>query len=642
MSLAEWALHYIAQGHSIMPLHHPTPGGGCSCGGTCTPTSAGKHPVVNDWSKRDVMTADEARAYWTTHPDANIGIRTGGPLRLVVLDADGPEGIAALETLDLPPTAVHQTGNGRHYLYTLPPDVDPSTILNSVGRLAPHVDVRCEGGQIVAPPSLHYSGRRYEALTTAPPVPLPPSVVARLPRRAAPDDPVAVDPERPPCSDDPARIALAAQHLLRLPSAVEGQHGGTATYLAAMAAVRGFQLTDEAAYIALQEYNARAQPPWDPAALRRKISEAARTGKLAWGAHLPRTTKPTTILSAVDIFEPLPPITYQVQGIGLTPGAPLLIAGYGYSGKTAAAQQLAIDLATPDTAPVKPRSFWDGPERMVWAKLAAPNRCKVLHLDYEQGSRLTRWRYQRLAQARGLTAVDLDNYLALAALPEMYLDNSRGLEELERIIQGWDVVIVDSFRAASPGVDENSSDARMPLDAMTRLSERSGASFVVIHHARKPNQDRQGGTKMSIRGSGAIFDGCASVLVFDGEKDQPKVVSHEKERNSGVTLDDFELVIADDPKSGGLTVRAKDVVRTTPQQRAAVETNADVEKIRRYLATHPFFTNREQIRAAMGVSAQRASAAIGEMLTSGELVNDGGKNAPHYHLSGQPPRPPGG
>jgi hypothetical protein len=136
---------------------------------------------------------------------------------------------------------------------------------------------------------------------------------------------------------------------------------------------------------------------------------------------------------------------------------------------------------------------------------------------------------------------------------------------------------------------------------------------------------------MAIRGSGAIFDGASSVLVFDGEKDQPKLVVHEKERNSGNTVEDFELIVED--HEGGVRVRATDIVPETPAEKNQKETLTNVEKIRAYLATHGFFTNVSQIREAIAASTTKTSAAIGEMLTSGELAKSGSHNSPRYHLA---------
>jgi hypothetical protein len=50
---------------------------------------------------------------------------------------------------------------------------------------------------------------------------------------------------------------------------------------------------------------------------------------------------------------------------------------------------------------------------------------------------------------------------------------------------------------------------------------------------------------MAIRGSGALYDACGSVLVFASEKGEPVTVEHEKARITGKTHDPFQLWIED-------------------------------------------------------------------------------------------------
>jgi hypothetical protein len=251
------------------------------------------------------------------------------------------------------------------------------------------------------------------------------------------------------------------------------------------------------------------------------------------------------LIEVDDIFAPLPPTNWLVQGIDLCPGAPALVAGYGFSGKTVAMQQLAVDIATGG--------------RVLGC--FACRKGRVVHIDYEQGSRLTRKRYQRIAAAAMLAPQDFGRNLALQSMPLVYLDTVGAEEALVRIADGSALLIIDSLRAAAPSVDENSSEVRRGLDCLNRVSERTECSVIVIHHARKPQQNSTGGAKMAIRGSGAIFDACSSVLVFESSgKDDPVRVSHEKARESGKTGDDLELTIedidVDGCPTGGLRVSA--------------------------------------------------------------------------------------
>jgi putative DNA primase/helicase len=94
---------------------------------------------------------------WTDDPNRNLGIATGTGSGLLVLDVDGPAGLASVNGRALPTTPTVATHKGRHYYYKHPPGMAHTTrtgLLNGV-------DVRGEGGYVVAPPSIHPSGAQY-------------------------------------------------------------------------------------------------------------------------------------------------------------------------------------------------------------------------------------------------------------------------------------------------------------------------------------------------------------------------------------------------------------------------------------------------------------------------------------------------
>ena len=124
----------------------------------------GKRPLtkrgVHD-ATTDVLAIEQL---FDRQPDANIGIATGALNGLVVLDIDpdhgGEQSLRALleQYGPLSPTLCVATGGGGRHLYFRHPG---GTVRNSAGRLGAGLDIRGDGGYVVAPPSIHESGHRY-------------------------------------------------------------------------------------------------------------------------------------------------------------------------------------------------------------------------------------------------------------------------------------------------------------------------------------------------------------------------------------------------------------------------------------------------------------------------------------------------
>lgn len=162
--LLESALQYAAKGFRVLPLHYPIinkNGTFCSCheGSDCE--SIGKHPQYHKiLIARGVYdaTTDEStiRKWWDEWPKANVGIATGAQSDLFICDADSLLIVNDADHRGLPPTPRVRTGNGQHAWFKHPGIPVPNKVK------VDGFDFRGDGGLIVAPPSLHHSGRRYE------------------------------------------------------------------------------------------------------------------------------------------------------------------------------------------------------------------------------------------------------------------------------------------------------------------------------------------------------------------------------------------------------------------------------------------------------------------------------------------------
>lgn len=178
--LAAAALDLAEQGFAIFPI---------------APRSK-KPPLTTHGLKDASRDHDTITAWWARWPDANIAIATGNPSGIYVLDVDedhaGHHTLTDLEHTHrpLPATRAVLTGNGTHHLFQHP----ELELGNTAGRLGPGLDTRGDGGYIIAPPSWHPDGVRYEWLNQLALAPLPEWIVHTLTNPRA---------ERPESSDKP-------------------------------------------------------------------------------------------------------------------------------------------------------------------------------------------------------------------------------------------------------------------------------------------------------------------------------------------------------------------------------------------------------------------------------------------------------
>jgi len=141
------ALSYLARGWSVIPVEH-----------------RGKRPLVR-WEhfQTEAPDAFQVSAWWHRWPNANVGIVTGVLSGLIVLDVDprhgGERSRAQLEQQHgrLPHSVEALTGGGGRHIYF----AHPGGVVRNRVELMPGIDIRGDGGLVVAPPSLHASGQRY-------------------------------------------------------------------------------------------------------------------------------------------------------------------------------------------------------------------------------------------------------------------------------------------------------------------------------------------------------------------------------------------------------------------------------------------------------------------------------------------------
>lgn len=141
-NLLDAALAYHEQGYSVIPLQ---PGD--------------KKPLTRweEFSRRRAS-IEEIREWWRKTPNANVGLIMGQISNTIAVDIDTDRGGNAERVYEIAPTnLISRTGGGGyHLIYNYNNEIDR----NKVGKNG--VDIRSNGGYIVAPPSIHNNGKQYE------------------------------------------------------------------------------------------------------------------------------------------------------------------------------------------------------------------------------------------------------------------------------------------------------------------------------------------------------------------------------------------------------------------------------------------------------------------------------------------------
>ena len=141
------AREYIKAGFKVFPCKHD------------------KKPLVA-WKDAATASLDAVAAWEKTFPDAMIGLPTGSANGIVVVDVDVKDSVDGHESLhaagfDIPDgtVCVQTPSGGAHYYFRLEPG---EVIKNSTSQIAKNVDVRGEGGYVIAPPSVLGPGKQYQ------------------------------------------------------------------------------------------------------------------------------------------------------------------------------------------------------------------------------------------------------------------------------------------------------------------------------------------------------------------------------------------------------------------------------------------------------------------------------------------------
>jgi hypothetical protein len=166
-------------------------------------------------------------------------------------------------------------------------------------------------------------------------------------------------------------------------------------------------------------------------------------------------------------------------------------------------------------------------------------------VDFDAGDRATKKRMRRLLAGHAVTSKDITNACTkieerrggepCAEAFEVERDprlqyagdkvNVKDTTAFERAwtqaVRGFDVVILDSLRKVAPSLDENDSRSGELMAALGRVSDTTGVTIIVIHHAGRRGSDK--GPKKPLQETGrgtSAYDGHAGAQVIMTREDE--------------------------------------------------------------------------------------------------------------------------
>ncbi len=445
MSNLEYALEYTKLGFKVFPV---------------VPNS--KNPLTPHGHKDATYDEDQIRQWWAQYPNANIGLPVGEESGLCVLDVDprnkGFESLARLQEKygPLPRTVKVLTGGGGYHYY-----FKYDKRFNIPKEFKQGSDVK-KSGYVIAPPSIHQSGKAYEweflhGLEETP--------ISNLPVWLLCNDSIQFE-----------ELVSKTDFSVLLDGVDEGSRNNAMASLVGSLISRDFSKA-ECLKTALM-VNQQNRPPMEDKEVECVVDSI-------WLKHIQEafsTGSNKQIVLPEEFFDfmsrEIPPVEFfisqLVQKCGRT-----LISAHTNVGKSMMAQNLVMALAS-------------GAEVLGIQNIIKAN---VLYLDFEMGEREMKKRLQKM---RGIGEVEKGRLFLKSVLGKNILE-----PDVQTMFASWieqleiEVIVIDPISSAWIGDENNRSDVSKITSFFDSLIDRFEVSFVVVHHWRKSSRDQSGGGEMA-------------------------------------------------------------------------------------------------------------------------------------------------
>ncbi len=464
-NVLEEALRYLGLGFSVIPVQ----------GKTC---------LLPSWSEYQTRkpTKDEVENWFFELNPTGIAIITGEISGIVVLDVEKDADVSGL---DIPKTPTVKTGGGGwHYYFKHPENVK----LQNVIRIKPNMDFKADGGYVIAPPSQHKSGIRYEWL---------------------------VDFEKERLADIPAWLNQETSQKQTPPKDWEKILGGVpegerhTNAVSLVGKLFRHLPMDEWETVALplvESWNERNEPPLPDDELMRIVESLAikEAAEKAVRESVKNTVVDTTDAEEIDLTptkltdllsKELPEIQWTIEQLIPRGGLAVLSAPPAHH-KTWLALYFAIQVAQGD---------------LVFDRFKT-KRCNVLFVEEDTSEFLIIQRLRKLSPNDGNAPIQ---FLIRKGIK---LENRQTTEKLMGLIRDEKIgfAIFDSLIQLHNQDENVNKDMARVFEPLKKITDM-GVSVLVLHHHRKENgnedtmswKDRS----QSLRGASAILGLLNSHLV---------------------------------------------------------------------------------------------------------------------------------
>ncbi|MBT3985179.1 AAA family ATPase [archaeon] len=462
----------------------------------------------------------------------NYGLICGNGL--IVIDADTKR-LNEIVKEKLPETFSVKTAKGYHYYYWCLDFLKKKVLNDGSEHLG---EIQSNGSYVVAPNSIHPSGRIYEVSKDV--------EIAELDKEYI---------------DNLFNKYYSSERLGKeviLDGVESGMRNDSMFKLAC--SFRTKDLTPEETYQTLDSINQKNSPPLSEYELK-KVIESAYNYKNEDYSKLQTEFSDLEVSSLRDMMiKGVPEIEWRIKNLVPQSGI-TIIGGTAGAYKSWAVMNMAICCSRGydflDKYKVEP--------------------CKVLYVDEENGNVTVPVRMKMLLHGFGLDGTEIElNDIVFSIFNNVTLDTPGGSKKLRYLIEKHKprLIVIDSMVRCMQGVEDKSSDVRAVFDNLKNIfKDYSDLAFVILHHTVKTTGRHLSMTKL--RGSGDFAAFSDVVLMFSAYHKYVNRVYVGIEKNRHVNMQDvpnFAFDVVNTDRDGLKLVYSKE----TAEQDAIEDCKLDI------------------------------------------------------------------